>query len=81
VLAGPIDASVAATVTTSDVEPAATAEEVSPTGQSVPLTSDALLGSLPALDPAQSWTGHDGRLLRPGHPFSEHRRNPSYRAR
>ena len=34
VLAGPIDASVAATATTSDVELAATVEEVSSTGQS-----------------------------------------------
>ncbi len=71
VLAGPIDASVAATATTSDVELAATVEEVSSTGQSVPLTSGALLGSLRALDPAQSRTGSDGRLLLPGHPFSE----------
>jgi len=70
VLAGPIDATVYATATTTDTELVATIEEVSPTDQSVPLTSGALLGSLRQIDPASSWTGSNGKLLMPIHPLT-----------
>lgn len=67
---GPIDATVYAKATTTDTELAATVEEVSPTGQSVPLTSGALLGSLRAVDPKLSWPGGDGGYLMPYHPLT-----------
>jgi uncharacterized protein len=70
VLAGPIDATVYATSTTSDTELAATVEEVSPSGDSVPLTSGALLGSLRKVDTSASWVGSDGRYLLPSHPYT-----------
>lgn len=69
-LAGPIDATVYATSTTADTELAATIEEVSPSGTSVPLTSGALLGSLRKVSSAGSWMGTDGRYLLPAHPFT-----------
>jgi hypothetical protein len=69
-LAGPIDATVEATATTTDAELVATVEEVSPTGQSVPLTSGALLGSLRALSASQTWMGRDGLPLLPAHPYT-----------
>jgi len=70
VLAGPIDATVYATAITTDTELVATVEEVSPSGQSKPLTSGALLGSLRQVSPSQSWTGSDGKLLLPIHPLT-----------
>jgi uncharacterized protein len=70
VLAGPMDASIFATATTSDTELVATVEEVSPSNQSVPLTSGALLGSLRAVDESNSWTGSDGAPLLPYHPYT-----------
>lgn len=69
-LAGPIDATVYATATTTDTELVATIEEVSPQGQSVPLTSGALLGSFRQVVPADSWFGSDGALLLPYHPYT-----------
>ena len=71
VLGGPIDATVYATSTTKDTEFVATIEEVSPSGQSVPLTSGALLGSFRALDPAKTWRDANGKLLMPIHPFTQ----------
>ena len=54
VVAGPIDATVYLTSTTADTELAATVEEVSPGGDSVPLSSGALIGS-----PARARPGAD----------------------
>ncbi|HVA75279.1 MAG TPA: CocE/NonD family hydrolase [Acidimicrobiales bacterium] len=71
VIGGPIDATVYATSTTKDTEFVATIEEVSPTGQSVPLTSGALLGSFRKLDPGKTWTDGNGNLLMPVHPFTQ----------
>lgn len=70
VLGGPIDATVYATSTTKDTEFVATVEEVSPTGQSVPLTSGALLGSFRELDAQRSWYDEHGNLLMPVHPYT-----------
>lgn len=75
-LAGPIDATIYATSTTTDAELAATIEEVSPSGTSVPLTSGALLGSLRKLSPAGTWMGSDGRYLLPAHPFTASSASP-----
>jgi putative CocE/NonD family hydrolase len=71
VLAGPIDATVYATATTTDTELVATVEEVSPSGRSQPLTSGALLGSLRAEDAADSWMSADGAPLLPYHPYTK----------
>jgi putative CocE/NonD family hydrolase len=68
VLAGPIDASIYATANTTDTDLVATVEEVSPAGESVPLTSGALLGSFRAVDRANSWFAADGSPLLPYHP-------------
>jgi hypothetical protein len=70
VLGGPIDATVYTTSTSADTELAATVEAVSPTGQSLPLTSGALLGSLRADNAAQTWTGGNGLPLLAVHPLS-----------
>ncbi|MHB1584535.1 MAG: CocE/NonD family hydrolase [Acidimicrobiales bacterium] len=70
VIGGPVDVTVDATSTTTDTELVATLEEVSPSGQSVPLTSGALLGSLRAEDPTATWTGGDGQPLLPYHPYT-----------
>ncbi|HZU80684.1 MAG TPA: CocE/NonD family hydrolase [Acidimicrobiales bacterium] len=70
VIAGPIDATVYATDTAKDAELVATIEEVSPHGQSVPLTSGALLGSMRAEVPGATWTGDDGAPLLPFHPYT-----------
>lgn len=70
VVAGPIDVTVFATSTTPDTELVADVEEVSPQGQSIPLTTGALLGSLRASDTARTWTGDDGAPLSPFHRFT-----------
>ena len=70
VLSGPIDATLFTTSTTTDTELAATVELVSPSGQSLPLTSGALDGDQRALDPTQSWTGTNGLPLLPVHPLT-----------
>jgi len=69
-LAGPIDATVFATATTTDTELVATIEDVSPSGQSVPLTSGALLGSFRQIVPADTWIGSDGAPVLPYHPYT-----------
>jgi len=69
-LAGPIDATVIASASTTDVELVATVEEVSPSGDSVPLTSGALLGWYRELDPADTWNGSDGSPVLPYHPYT-----------
>lgn len=76
VLAGPVDATVFATSTTPNTELVATVEEVSPSGQSVPLTTGALLGSMRALDPGNSWAAADGALLDPFHPYTRASERP-----
>jgi len=70
ILAGPIDATVYTASTSADTELAATVEAVSPAGQSLPLTSGALLGSLRSDNRAQSWTGGNGLPLLPVHPLT-----------
>ncbi len=75
-IGGPIDATLYATSTTTDTELVATVEEVSPSGQSVPLTSGALLGSLRALAPATTWTGSDGSPILPDHPYTAASQRP-----
>jgi len=70
-LAGPIDATIYATSTRPDVELVATLEDVLPSGQAVPLTSGALLGSFRQVDPALSWYGADGRFILPFHPYTQ----------
>jgi predicted acyl esterase len=70
VLAGPIDVSVSASSSTTDTELVATVEEVSPQGQSVPLTSGALLGSFRAVDATRSWTAANGQPILPWHPYT-----------
>ncbi|MHB8593867.1 MAG: CocE/NonD family hydrolase C-terminal non-catalytic domain-containing protein, partial [Acidimicrobiales bacterium] len=76
VIAGPIDASVYATATTIDTELVADVEEVSPQGQSTPLTTGALLGSLRATDSARSWIGDDGAPLMAFHPYTQESQQP-----
>lgn len=71
VLSGPIDATVFVKANTSDSELAATVEAVSPTGESLPMSSGALLGSMRALDPTATWTAADGTSLLPVHPLTE----------
>ena len=76
VLAGPIDATVYMTSTTTDSELAATVEAVSPTGDSVPLSSGALAGSQRAVDGSRSWTAGGGNLLLPVHPLTQASQQP-----
>lgn len=71
VIGGPIDATVYASATTTDTELVATIEEVSPTGQSVPITSGALLGEFRQPTAAATWTGSDGQPILPAHPYTE----------
>jgi hypothetical protein len=71
VLAGPIDATVYVRSITTDTELAATVEAVSPTGESLPMSSGALLGSMRALDATSTWTASSGALLRPVHPLTQ----------
>ncbi len=70
VVAGPIDATVYVKATTSDTELAATVEAVSPSGDSFPMSSGALLGSMRALDSTQTWTTSSGNVLLAVHPLT-----------
>ncbi len=70
-LAGPIDATIYASATTTDTEWVATLEDIAPNGTSLPLTSGALLGSFRALDAGNSWLASDGRPLLPYHPYTQ----------
>ncbi|MHB8438381.1 MAG: CocE/NonD family hydrolase [Acidimicrobiales bacterium] len=76
VIAGPIDVTVDATATTKESEWVATISEVSPSGQSVPLTTGALLGSFRQLDGANTWNGADGAPLEPFHPYTAASQTP-----
>jgi uncharacterized protein len=71
VVSGPIDATVFVKANTTDSELAATVEAVSPTGESLPMSSGALLGSMRALDPTATWTASDGTSLLPVHPLTQ----------
>jgi putative CocE/NonD family hydrolase len=75
-LGGPIAATIYASATTTDTELVTTLEEVSPSGDSVPLTSGALLGSMRAVDPSKSWVGTDGAYLLPYHPYTQVSQTP-----
>jgi putative CocE/NonD family hydrolase len=70
VIAGPIGATVYATANTRDTEWIATLADVAPDGRVEDLTQGALLGSLRAVDEAQSWKAPDGHYLLPHHPFT-----------
>ena len=76
VVAGPIDATVYTTSTGTDTELAATVEAVSPSGDSVPLSSGALDGDQRAVDPSRSWTLPGGQLLLPVHPLTQASQQP-----
>ncbi|HEY6427036.1 MAG TPA: CocE/NonD family hydrolase, partial [Acidimicrobiales bacterium] len=76
VVAGPIDATLYVTANTPETELAATVEAVSPTGQSLPLSSGALLGSQRALDKSATWTTWNGLPLRPVHPLTAASQQP-----
>ncbi len=70
VVAGPIGATLYTTSTTTDTELAATVEAVSPTGDSVPLSSGALDGDQRAVDTSRSWAAPGGGYLLPVHPLT-----------
>ena len=76
VLAGPIDATFYTTSSGSDTELAATVEAVSPTGDSVPLSSGALDGDMRAVDQSRSWTTASGQMLLPVHPLTQASQSP-----
>ena len=76
VVAGPIDATVYTISTTANTELAATVEAVSPSGDSVPLSSGALLGSQRALSSTQTWKAWNGQPLLPVHPLTEASQRP-----
>jgi uncharacterized protein len=69
-VAGPITATVYASATTSETQLVAELEEVTPDGTSYPLTEEALLGSLRAVDQNRSWTA-GGMTVLPYHPYTQ----------
>jgi putative CocE/NonD family hydrolase len=69
-VAGPIDATVYASSTTSQTELVAELEDVTPDGSSYPLTEGALLGSLRAVNKSRSWTA-GGVTILPYHPYTK----------
>ena len=71
VVAGPIDATLYTTSSGTDTELAATVEAVSPSGDSVPLSSGALDGDQRALDASRTWTTSSGATLLPVHPLTQ----------
>jgi hypothetical protein len=71
-IAGPIDVTVYASATTRETQWVAQVEDVAPNGASVPLTEGALLGSMRAQSAAQTWTGSDGQIVKPGHTYTKH---------
>ncbi|HET9690673.1 MAG TPA: CocE/NonD family hydrolase [Acidimicrobiales bacterium] len=74
-VAGPITATIDASATTTDTQWVVEVEEVTPDGTSFPLTEGALLGSLRATDPTQSWT-QQGTTVLPWHPYTAASRAP-----
>jgi hypothetical protein len=70
-LGGPIAARIYARATTKDTQWVAEIEDVSPDGQSRPLTEGALLGSLRAEVPGRTWRAPHGRQpILPYHPYT-----------
>ncbi len=76
VVAGPIDATLYVDADTTDTELAATVEAVAPSGQSLPLSSGALLGSQRAEDEAATWTAWNGLPLLAVHPLTAASQQP-----
>jgi uncharacterized protein len=76
VVAGPIDATVYTTSTGTDTELAATVEVVSPSGDSVPLSSGALDGDDRAVDQSRSWVSASGQMLLAVHPLTQASEQP-----
>ena len=74
-VAGPITANVYASANTAETQWVAEVEEVTPDGTSYPLTEGALLGSLRATDPSQSWTTNGVTVL-PYHPYTQQSAQP-----
>ena len=74
-LAGPITATVYASANTTDTQWVAEVAAVTPNGTSYPLTEGALLGSLRAVDPSQSWT-NGGTTVLPWHPYTQESAQP-----
>jgi putative CocE/NonD family hydrolase len=76
-LAGPIDATIYATATSTDTEWVATVEDISADGlTSFPLTAGALLGSFRALDDANTWFGPNRQPILPYHPYTQTSETP-----
>jgi len=69
-VAGPITATVYAKSTTPETELVAEIEDVTPNGESFPVTEGALLGSLRAVNQKRSWTAH-GMTILPYHPYTK----------
>jgi uncharacterized protein len=69
-VAGPIDATVYASATTTQTELVAELEDVTPNGSSYPLTEGALLGSLRSVNKSRSWTA-GGVTILPFHPYTK----------
>jgi predicted acyl esterase len=69
-IAGPVDVTVYASANTKDTSWVAQVEDVAPDGTSTPLTEGALLGSMRAQSAAQTWTGSDGQISKPGHTYT-----------
>lgn len=69
-IAGPIALTLYASVNTADAEWVATLNDLAPNGTAVQITTGALIGSLRAIDPQQSWYTDDDRLLVPYHPYT-----------
>lgn len=70
-LAGPIDATMYASATSTNTEWVATLEDIAPDGTSFPLTSGALLGSFRQLDSTNTWFAPGGHPLLPYHPYTQ----------
>jgi uncharacterized protein len=70
-IAGPIDAAIYMQSSAADTELVATVEMVSPSGQSIPLSNGAQLGSLRAMDASRTWYAPNGEPLQPYRSFSK----------
>lgn len=70
-IAGPLSATIYASANTTDTEFVVNLEDVSPSGNAVPLTEGGLLGKFRAVNPSRSWTAPNGHYLMPYHDFTE----------
>ena len=68
-IAGPIDVTLYLSSNRPDAEVVASVDVVTPDGNSRPISSGALLGSLRALAPGRSWR-EDGQLILPWHSYA-----------